>query len=121
MEVSNKSIFEAVQVVLMRFDEQDKHLQIFESRIEANSKAVEENKENTGKMQKQIETLTNENCSLKEMCLENAKYKRRWDLRLLRLREQENEDTKNVVVGILTKVIPIAVDKLREMVKLWLW
>ena len=70
MEVSNKSIFEAFQAVLMRFDEQDKRLQICQSRIEANSKAVEEN---IGKMQKQIETLTNENRSLKEMCLENVR------------------------------------------------
>ena len=67
-------------------------------------------------MQKQIETLTSENHSLKEICLENARYKRRWDLRLLGLKEGENEDTKEVVIGILTRVIPVAVDKLREMV-----
>lgn len=32
------------------------------------------------------------------------------------LKERENEDIKDVVVGILTRVIPMAVDKLREMV-----
>ena len=100
----------------MRFDEQEKRLQMFESRIEANSKAVKENKENIGKMQKQLETLTNENRSLKEMCLENARYKRWWDLRLLGLKERENKDTKDMVVGILTRVIPVVVDKLREIV-----
>ncbi len=97
-------------------DEQDKRLKTFESRIEANTKAVKENKEDIGKMQKQIDALTKENRSLKEMCLENARYKRRWDLRLLGLKERENEDTQDVVVGILTRVIPVEVDKLREMV-----
>lgn len=32
------------------------------------------------------------------------------------LNERENEDTKDVVLGILTRVIPMAVGKLREMV-----
>lgn len=32
------------------------------------------------------------------------------------LPEKENEDTREVVIGILTRVIPKAVDKLREMV-----
>ncbi len=50
------------------------------------------------------------------MCLENGGYKRRWDLRLMGLKERENEDAKDAVVGILTRVIPMAVDKLREMV-----
>ena len=31
MEVTNTSIFESIQAVLMRFDEQDKRLKIFES------------------------------------------------------------------------------------------
>ena len=69
-EVSNKSIFEAFQAVLMRFDEQDKRLQIFESRIEANSKAVEENKENIGKCRSklrlwQMKTAPSRKCALK--------------------------------------------------------
>ncbi len=115
-EVSNKNIFDAVQAVLVKFGELDGRLKMFESLIEANAKAAKENKEDIGKIQKQIETLTNENRSLKEVCLENARYKRRWDLRLLGLKEKENEDTKDVVVGILTRVIPVAVDKLRDMV-----
>lgn len=60
--------------------------------------------------------MKKENCFLREMSQENARYKRRWNLRLMGLPEKENEDTKEVVVGILTRVIPVVVDKLREMV-----
>ena len=34
------------------------------------------------------------------------------------LTERDNEDTKDLVVGILTRVIPVAVHKLREMVNM---
>lgn len=55
----------------------------FELRMEAKTQAIEENKEETEKMQKQIAALTKENNTLKEMCKDNARYKRRWDLRPL--------------------------------------
>lgn len=50
------------------------------------------------------------------MCKDNARYRRRWDLRLLGLLEKDNEDVKEAVIGILTRVIPVAVDKIRELV-----
>lgn len=50
------------------------------------------------------------------MCKDNARYKRRWDLRLLGLLEKDNEDVKEAVIGILARVIPVAVDKIRELV-----
>ncbi|XP_059211189.1 uncharacterized protein si:ch211-196c10.15 [Centropristis striata] len=114
--VSNDSIYEAIQKVLQRFDTQDERLKSFELRIEANTQAVKENKEEIEKMQKQIASLKKENSNLTEMCKENARYKRRWDLRLLGLPEKDNEDVKEVVIGILTRVIPVAVDKIRELV-----
>lgn len=50
------------------------------------------------------------------MFLENARCTRRWDLRLLGLPEKENEDTREVLIGILTRMISVAVDKLWEIV-----
>lgn len=78
-EVSNKSIFQAVQAVLKKFVEQDKRLKTFESRIEGNTKAVKENQEEIEKIKKQMDALSKEKNSLKEMCLENVRYKRRWN------------------------------------------
>lgn len=49
-------------------------------------------------------------------CLEQARYKRRWDLRLMGLPEKVKEDTRETVIGILTRVIPLSVKKLRESV-----
>lgn len=57
-------------------------------------------------MQRQLKTLTKEKSSLKEICLENVRYKRRWDLRLLGLPEKGNEDT---MIGILTRVLLVSV------------
>ena len=114
--ISNDNIYEAIQSVLQRFDTLDQRLKSFELRIEANTQAAKENKGDIGKMQKQIASLKKENNILSEMCKDNARYKRRWDLRLLGLPEKDNEDAKEAVIGILTRVIPVAVDKIREQV-----
>lgn len=63
--VSNDSIYEAIQKVLQRFDKQDMRLKSFETQIEANTKAVKENREEIEKMKKEITSLKKENSSLK--------------------------------------------------------
>lgn len=83
-KISNENIYKAIQTVIKRFDEQGKRLS-FELRVESNTQAAKDNKEEIGKIQRQIESLTKENSSLKEMCQENTRYKRRWYLRLLRI------------------------------------
>ncbi|ROL47897.1 hypothetical protein DPX16_18174 [Anabarilius grahami] len=87
-----------------RFDEQDQRLKIIEKRMEENAHAVKENKEVIGRMKEEIMDLRKENISLKQQCLEQARYKRRWDLRLIGLPEKEKEDTREVVIGIFTRV-----------------
>lgn len=57
--------------------------------------------------------LRKETISLKQ-CLEQARYKRKWDLGLIGLPEKEN--TRSGVLGILTRVIPLSVEKLRGSV-----
>ena len=115
-EITNETIFNAIQALIKRFDEQDDRLKIFESRMEANTQAVRENKEEISKMKEEVVSLKKENVSLKQMCLEQARYKRRWDLRLMGLPEKEKENTRETVIGILTRVIPLSVEKLRDSV-----
>lgn len=115
-EITNEVIFDAIQTLIKRFDEQDQRLKIIERRMEENAHAVKENKEDIGRMKEEIMDLRKENVSLKQLCLEQARYKRRWDLRLIGLPEKEKEDTREVVIGILTRVIPMSVEKLRGSV-----
>ncbi|ROL52203.1 hypothetical protein DPX16_6080 [Anabarilius grahami] len=115
-EITNEVIFDAIQTLIKRFDEQDQRLKIIEKRMEENAHAVKENKEDIGRMKEEIMDLRKENVALKQQCLEQARYKRRWDLRLIGLPEKEKEDTREVVIGILTRVIPMSVEKLRGSV-----
>jgi len=115
-EITNKVIFDAIQTLIKRFDKQDQRLKIIEKRMEENAHTVKENKEDIGRMKDEIMDLRKENVSLKQQCLEQARYKRRWDLRLIGLPEKEKEDTREVVIGILTRVIPLSVEKLRGSV-----
>lgn len=114
--VTNEAIYDAIQSLIKRFDEQDKRLQSIEHRIEEDGKAIKENKEDIGKMKEEMADLRKENFTLKQQCLEHARYKRRWDLRLMGLPEKDKEDTREVVIGILTRVLPWSVEKLRVAV-----
>lgn len=89
---SNDNIYEANQTVLQRSDTLDTRLKSFKLRIEANTQAVKENKGEIEKMQKQIVSLKKENDTLKEMCKDNARYKMRWDLRLLGFPEERQQE-----------------------------
>ncbi|KAL0146654.1 hypothetical protein M9458_057994 [Cirrhinus mrigala] len=84
--------------------------------MEENAHAVKENKEDIGELKKEVADLRKENISWRQQCLEHARYKRRWDLRLIGLPEKENEDTRETVIGILPRVIPWSVEKLRQSV-----
>ncbi len=115
-EITNEVIFDAIQTLIKRFDEQDQRLKIIEKTMEENAHAVKENKEDIGELKKEVADLRKENISLRQQCLEHARYKRRWDLRLIGLTEKEKEDTRETVIGILTRVIPWSVEKLRQSV-----
>ncbi len=108
-EITNEVIFDAIQTLIKRFDEQDQRLKIIEKTMEENAHAVKENKEDIGELKKEVADLRKENISLRQQCLEHARYKRRWDLRLIGLPEKEKEDTRETVIGILTRVIPWSV------------
>lgn len=76
-----------------------------------NTKAIGENKKEIDRLQQNITEIQNENLILKEATAEQARYKRRWNFRLNGLPEKE-EDTRDIVIGILTKVVPMSMERL---------
>ncbi|RXN35597.1 zinc finger 2-like protein [Labeo rohita] len=70
----------------------DQRLKIIEKK--ENAHAVKENKEDIGELKEKVADLRKENIS-------RSRYKRRWDLRLIGLLEKEDEDTREMVIGIL--------------------
>ena len=119
-EVSMESIYDAIHSLSQRFEERldafEKKFENFEQRIQNNEKEVTENKSEIIQLKAQVDWLTKDNKELKERCREIERYGRRWNLKLIGLPEKENEDTRDVVIGILTKVIPMSVEKLRDKV-----
>lgn len=87
-EITNETILNAIQTLIKRSDEQDDRLKTFESRMEANTQAVRVNQEEISKVKEEMLLLKKENASLKQICLEQARYKRRWDFRLMGLPEK---------------------------------
>ncbi|KAI4905601.1 hypothetical protein NFI96_006897 [Prochilodus magdalenae] len=97
-------------------DTQTELLLKFERRIEENTAAIIENKVNIEGLQRKVSELHEENKRLKESVTEQARYKRKWNLRLNSLAEKDGEDIREVVIGILTRVVPVSVERLRETI-----
>lgn len=119
-EVSMESIYDAIHTLSQRFEERldafERKFENFEQRIQNNEKGVTGNKNEIIQLNAQVDRLTKENKELKERCREIERYGRRWNLKLIGLPEKENEDIREMVIGILTRVIPISVEKLRDKV-----
>lgn len=110
------AILQAVNVLTQKMDEQTALLRKFEKRIDMNTAEIRKNKESIVELQEKVGELQKENKSLRSSCEEHARYKRRWNLRLTGLPEKDDENTRESVIGILTRVVPLSVDKLRETV-----
>lgn len=110
------AILHAVQALTEKVDEQTELLKRFDKRIEANTTATRENRQEMILLKKKIDELQKENSTLKNATEEQARYKRRWNLRLTGLPEKEGENTREIVIGILTRVVPLSVDRLRDTV-----
>lgn len=122
-DVTMESILKAVFELTGKMDRQTEKLDAqtdllrkFETRIETNTAAIETNKQDIGELHKKVDYLQTENKRLNQAILEQARYKRRWNLRLNGLPEKDGEDTREVIIGILTRVVPLSVEKLREAV-----
>ena len=97
-------------------DEQTELLKSFDRRIEANTTTIKENREEICVLQKRIGGLQRENNLLKEAYAEQTRYKRRWNLRMIGLPEKDGEDTREVVIGILTRIVQMSVERLQDTV-----
>ncbi|KAL0151687.1 hypothetical protein M9458_052986, partial [Cirrhinus mrigala] len=56
------------------------------------------------------------NSKKKSACEEHARYKRRWNLRLTGLPEKDDENVRETVIGILIRIFPVSVERLRDTV-----
>ncbi|TRZ03479.1 hypothetical protein DNTS_012100 [Danionella cerebrum] len=97
-------------------DSQTELLKKVDAKIEANTVRIQENRQNIEKLQQKVDELQVENKSLREGMADLARYKQRWNLRLNGLPEKEGEDTRELIIGILTRVVPLSVERLRETV-----
>ena len=113
---TSAAILLAVQTLTNKVDGQTAILISIQQRIGENATAIESNKKQISELQKDVIDLRRANKKLKEDLAEHARYKRRWNLRLVGLKEEEQEDTREVVIGILTRIVPVSVDQLRASV-----
>lgn len=111
-----KSFYTQCKNLTAKMDEQAELRKEFEKRIEANTVALTENKEDVYGLQEKMTELQNENWILKEAIAKQAHYKKHWNLRLNGLSQKEGEDPRDVVIRILTRVVPMSLDWLCETV-----
>lgn len=110
------AVLRAVQELTQKMDDQTQRFIHFEKQIKANSSAIDKNKKDISELQSQVVHLKKENAILKSVCDEHARYKRRWNLRLTGLPEKDDENVRERVIGILTRIIPVSVERLRDTV-----
>ncbi|KAL0148404.1 hypothetical protein M9458_056304 [Cirrhinus mrigala] len=99
-----------------KMDDQTQRFIRFEKQIKANSSAIDKNKKDTSELQSQVAHLKKENAILNSVCEERARYKRRWNLRLTGLPEKDDENVRETVIGILIRIFPVSVERLRDTV-----
>lgn len=110
------AVLRAVQELTQKMDDQTQRFIHFEKQIKANSSAIDKNKKDISELQSQVVHLKKENAILKSVCDEHARYKRRWNSRLTGLPEKDDENVREKVIGILTRIIPVSVERLRDTV-----
>ncbi|KAK2911962.1 hypothetical protein Q8A67_004095 [Cirrhinus molitorella] len=110
------AVLRAIQELTQKMDDQTQRFIRFEKQINANSSAIDKNKKDITELQSQVVLLKKENAFLKSACDEHARYKRRWNLRLTGLPEKDEENVRETVIGILTRIIPVSVERLRDNV-----
>lgn len=129
-EVTNSTILAAINTLAARFDSQEKKLEELSGQMKQNcaviaslTKASEFNademkdcKARVSVMEKELESLRAESVALKEKSREQDRYKRRWNLRIKGMQEKMNEDTRNEVIRLLSKIAPHWEQKMDDIV-----
>ncbi|MED6270348.1 hypothetical protein CHARACLAT_009303 [Characodon lateralis] len=107
------AILRAIGELNTKMDNQTLILKSIEKRIEANTVAIETA---ISELQASINLLKKENTALRIFCEDHPRYKRRWNLRVTGLPEKDDENLRESMIGILTRIIPVSVDRLRDTV-----
>ncbi|KAJ8390804.1 hypothetical protein AAFF_G00099360 [Aldrovandia affinis] len=122
-EVSNATILAAVNnlsAMLQELNVQMKNNSVMIAEIaksvEFNAKEIKDCKSKTLTLEKEVTKIGTENANLRERVLELERYKRRWNLKLRGLKEQDNENTRETVSQILVKIAPQWTDKIDSIV-----
>ncbi|MEQ2176697.1 hypothetical protein GOODEAATRI_030681, partial [Goodea atripinnis] len=115
-EDTANAILRAIGELNTKMDNQTIILKSIEQRIEANTVAIEVNKTAISELQASVNLLKRENTALRISCEDHAHYKRRWNLRVTGLPEKDDENLRESMIGILTRIIPVSVDRLRDTV-----
>lgn len=87
--------------------------------LEFNSAEIQECKEKNKQLQKEVNVLKEKNgelekkvTELEEKVSDADNYKRRWNLRLKGFKEEKGENTRQMIVNLLLKVVPHWKDKM---------
>lgn len=129
-EISNSVLYAAIQSLSRKFEENSEYIRAFEFQLKENTDAVVKIsesldvnttvikgvKEDVEKLKSQVSHLNKENELLKQKCVEHDRYKRRWSLRLNGVTEKEDEDTRSVVINILSKIVHHSPEQLQNTV-----
>lgn len=118
-EVSNATILAAVNnlsTMVQELNEQMKKnttmiAEVAKS-VEFNAKEIKDCKSKTLHLEKGVTKIETESAILKEKVAELERYKRRWNLKLRGLKEDEGENTRERVSQILLKIAPQWADKI---------
>ncbi|KAK5617782.1 hypothetical protein CRENBAI_000257 [Crenichthys baileyi] len=111
-EVSLAAVLAAIKSLDNNVDDFGKQLQensemfaCFTLQVEQNTFRIAECKSIMENFEQKLATINKENAALKEKLLEAERYKRRWNLRLLGLKEQEGEDLRKKGEQILSRIL----------------
>ncbi|MEQ2278415.1 hypothetical protein XENORESO_018082 [Xenotaenia resolanae] len=115
-EDTANAILRAIGELNTKMDNQTINLKSIEKRIEANTVAIEVNKTAISEFQASVNLLKKENTALRISCEDHARYKRRWNLRVTGLPEKDDENLRESMIGILTRIISVSMDRLRDTV-----
>ncbi len=112
-DISNADILEAIYSLSKRFDKQEEKLEELTRKMEENCSVISElkgemkaHKQKAAELELELSDLKTENKELRSRVGELDRYKRRWNLRIKGLPEKQNENTREEVITLLSKIAP---------------
>lgn len=112
-----ETIFEKVSTMEKTVRNTDQAITFLNESVEKLLKDTTNHKERISALEKNTLNLREENKQLKIQLLEANSYRRRWSLRLQGMKEEEQqENTRDLVIKVLSKISPKIAEKLPEVV-----